>query len=355
MLFLCLVFFSLSSSRSPADVVVSDTSGKRLEFVGRFDWKKGTCENDQNVLHLDGEELFQPIDGFGGSFLRSGALALSLLKQEQQDAVLKSLFETAGFSVGKVPIGACDYCVLSFENTTTWWGYRENQSLPFDLGPDLESPGGTIPYILRARRYMEEELLLQSTMDYPPSWMLSGQYPNATVNPKFYPDLAKYFLDYTMEFRKRTGFSIKYLSLFNEPSDSYTFISTEEIANLLVNHVGPLFRASNSLTGLTYASQADRVTTHERTPKALKIPGVLNYTDVLFYHGYDCNPWICTGFNSTCPELAEAELLIEELHRAYPDTPLWMSEVCYAEEYGSYQPPCPNLPFSAFEEYVFLF
>lgn len=107
----------------------------------------------------------------------------------------------------------------------------------------MEAPGGTIPYIRRAARLMKNPLLLQATMDYPPHWMLKGELPNATVDPRFYGDLAQYYLDYADQFRKHAGFSLAYLSLFNEPKDSYTFISTEEIAELLVRHVGPLFRS----------------------------------------------------------------------------------------------------------------
>lgn len=90
---------------------------------------------------------------------------------------------------------------------------------------------------------MSVPLLLQATMDYAPVWMLKGELPNATVDPQHFGDLAQYYLDYAEQFRMHAGFPLYYLSLFNEPKDSYTFISTEEIARLLVEHVGPLFRA----------------------------------------------------------------------------------------------------------------
>jgi O-glycosyl hydrolase len=268
-----VLFFVLLEVVSSARVYVSNLAGFRLQHVATLEWHS-SCASVQAMVLLN--KTFQPVDGFGGSFLRSGALALSVLEEHEQEKVLKALFhpeEGAGLSVGKVPIGACDYCVLSFEQNvsrkkkknkkknliilfkTTWWGYRENRSLPFSLGPDLELPGGTIPYIRRARQHMKDALLLQATMDYPPEWMLLGALPNATVNPAFYGELARYYLDYSKEFSKHAGFALRYLSLFNEPKDSYTYISTEEIADLLVNHVGPLFRSQSSVK-LTYASQA---------------------------------------------------------------------------------------------------
>mmetsp|Transcript_2006 Transcript_2006/g.3118 ORF Transcript_2006/g.3118 Transcript_2006/m.3118 type:complete len:275 (+) Transcript_2006:785-1609(+) len=122
----------------------------------------------------------------------------------------------------------------------------------------------------------------------------------------------------------------------------------------------PLFQKQAPEVGLTYASQPSRATAAEKTSLAMTIPGVKESTAVLFYHGYDCSPWICkdededgNSANVTCPELRDSVDLIDGLHHLFPTYPLWMSEVCYAEEYGSYLGPdggCPALPFADFED-----
>lgn len=198
-------------------------------------------------------------------------------------------------------------------------------------------------------------------MDYPPDWMLlrpNLTLPLSNVDPAHYPDLARYYLLYAQHFHQAAGFPLRYISLFNEPHDSYTYITVPEIADLLVNHVGPLFRLASkqdpSLPGLTYATQADRNTTFYRTPQVLAIPGVVDYTSVLMYHGYDCAPWVCSGNNNTCPQLDWSTSLIANLTARYAhlNVSWWMSEVCYAQEYGNWNgpPACPALPFAAFQD-----
>ena len=51
--------------------------------------------------------------------------------------------------------------------------------------------------------------------------------------------LAHYYAKFVTEYAKH-GADIQYLSLFNEPIDSYTVITDNEMANLLGNHVGPV-------------------------------------------------------------------------------------------------------------------
>ena len=194
--------------------------------------------------------------------------------------------------------------------------------------------------------------------------MLEGEYPGATVNPQMYDELAHYYLDFVQQFEEASGVPIHYLSLFNEPIESYTNMSVGAIGSLLVDNVAPLFQKEAPHVGLTYASPPSRLSTIKKTPRAMAIPGVAEVTAALFYHGYDCSPWKCSQdeqeekediFNITCPELRDSAALIEGLHELFPSYPLWMSEVCYAQEYGSYLGPdggCPALPFDNFEDSI---
>ena len=75
------------------------------------------------------------------------------------------------------------------------------------------------------------------------------------VNSSLYDVLANYYAKFIIAVQEHNE-TIDYLSLFNEPMDSYTKISDNEMSNLLGFHVGPLFdrlelRQSTKLTYVT--------------------------------------------------------------------------------------------------------
>ena len=91
-------------------------------------------------------------------------------------------------------------------------------------------------------------------------------------------------------------------------------------------------------------------------------PGVDEFTDAIFYHGYDCNygivngeyingGWQCDGLNATCARLDESAALLRDfVHRVAPNKPVWLTELCYATEFGDYNvslgcSPLPRLDF----------
>ena len=80
-------------------------------------------------------------------------------------------------------------------------------------------------------------------MDYPPDWMLFDAKKHQDIQPKYYPVLAKYYVRYLEEYKKR-GIVIDYISLFNEPDKVYTKIKYPEIRVLLRDHVGPCVATS---------------------------------------------------------------------------------------------------------------
>jgi glucosylceramidase len=191
----------------------------------------------------------------------------------------------------------------------------------FSIARDL-GPNGVITYIKRARRY--GQFVLQAPMDYPPDWMLFNPDTNQDVNPKYYDALASYYLRYLQEYQKR-GVFIDYLSLFNEPG-VYTKIPYGEIKVLLRAHVGPLLERSGLKTGLMLSESGDRDDAFTNYPLLMDDPGARKYVAVMPYHGYDFKEYS----------------KMAELHRRYPEAPLWMTEVCYAYQAGT--PKTLSLP-----------
>ncbi len=259
----------------------------------------------------------QKIDGFGASLMEAGLICLNDLPPAAQEEVLQQLFDPekgAGFTAMKTEIAATD-----FASAGPWYTYDDtpgdvelkNFSVARDLGPN-----GMITFIKRARQY--GRFMLQAPMDYPPDWMLTNlqNREKQDVDPKYFDALAHYYLRYLQEYEKH-GIFIDYLSLFNEPG-IYTKIPYTKIRDLLKNHVGPLFEKEGVKTKIQLSEAPSREEA-KNYETVLSDPAARQYVASLPYHGYDFK-----NFE-----------VIANLHKKYPELPLWMTEICWAYEAGA--------------------
>ena len=311
-------------------VVVSSQAGDRLAVKPPLHFGRQQATGIP-VYNIETAVMLQRMVGFGASFLEAGMVCLRDLPPVEQEALLKSLFdplEGAGFSAMKTPIAGTD-----FMSAGPYYTYDDTPgdvalkhfSIQRDLGPD-----GTITYIKRARRY--GKFVLQSPMDYPPDWMLIDVEKHQDVDPKYYDALAHYYLRFLDEYQ-RHGVFIDYLSLFNEPAipeGGYTKITYSEIRDLLKNHVGPLFKKAGVKNQIMLSEAPFRRVAASNYPTVLNDPEARQYVAALPYHGYDF--W----------NQQKSFDKIAELHHAYPDLPLWMTEVCYVRGAGA--PPNTPVP-----------
>jgi glucosylceramidase len=160
--------------------------------------------------------------------------------------------------------------------------------------------------------------------------MLYDVKKHQDVNPKYYDALALYYLRYLQEYKKN-GIFIDYLSLFNEP-DIYTKIPYNEINVLLRDHVAPLLEKEQIKTRIMPSEAPSRADASRNYPFVLTDAVTRKSIAVLPYHGY--------GFKDYEKMAA--------IHRAYPQFPLWMTEVCYAYEAGT--PKSMKLPRADFAD-----
>merc|ERR1711871_459706 len=337
------------------DVVVSKNSNKPLE----------------NHLLVKTSTKRQIFEGIGGSFMRGGAHVLNKMPEEKQEAILNDLFDQkdgARFTVGKVPIGPTDF------GGPVWYSYAEepqDSSLPyFSIEKDLEPDQGFIPYVRRASEVIGKNVRLEATLDYAPHWMLndSTPLPQPDMNSTFLAHLATYYLKYSQAMAEH-GAPLEYISLFNEVLDSYMFTSYQNIRDLLVDHVGPLFRSTPGAPKITWSALPGRHASATMSPPLYEMDGVKENVDIIFYHGYDCNDgpaegmgWQCTdeagtpktGTNTTCPFLdRSAGAMKDFLRKNQGDRQVWMTELCYASEFDDYNPAltgCPDIPRYDFED-----
>ena len=320
--------FSTATVAQDVRIVVSSKAGDRFapKPALRFE-ERG---NDSGVkFEIHDEITYQKMEGFGASFLEAGLICLNRLPQSERESVLRALFdpkEGAGFSAMKTVIASTDF--MSGGPFYSYDDVRGDAAMKhFSIARDL-GPNGQITFIKLARRY--GSFVLQAPMDYPPDWMLVDVNKNQDVNPRYYDALALYYLRYIQEYEKN-GVFVDFLSLFNEPG-IYTKIPYDEISALLRDHVGPLFKKEGIRTRIMLSEAPNREDAARNYPLVLDDAGARQYVSVAPYHGYDNKDWD----------------KILNLHRQYPDLPLWMTEVCYAYDSGT--PKSMSLPRFDFED-----
>src|SRR5256714_8337765 len=219
--FVALISFSIGLLGQTAQVYVSSKAGDRLARKPDVTFQQNGATRGA-AFEVNDSVKYQRMNGFGASLLEAGIIVLNSLPTDQQEVVLRSLFDPkvgAGFTAMKTEIAGTD-----FQSAGPWYTYDDtpgdvemkNFSVERDFGPN-----GVGTYILRARKY--GSFALQSPMDYPPDWMLYDVKKHQDIDPKYYPALAKYYVRYLEEYNKR-GIAIDYLSLFNEPENVYTKI-----------------------------------------------------------------------------------------------------------------------------------
>jgi len=314
---LIVVTSALPGFGQEVKIYVSSKAGDRItpKKPLRFEPRQQTDAPD---FRIDDGVTYQKIDGFGASFLEAGLICLNTLPPAEQETVLRMLFDPktgAGFSIMKTVLAGTD-----FMSAGPWYAYDDtagdlelkNFSIKRDLGPN-----GLITFIKRARKH--GSFVLQAPMDYPPDWMLTTvtDRKNQDVDPKYFDALARYYLRYLQEYEKN-GVFIDYLSLFNEPG-IYTKIPYAKIRDLLKNHVGPLFEREGIKTKLCSAEAEDRESAYKNYPTVLDDPEARKYVPILMYHAY--------RWQSSEP--------ITELHKRYPDLPIWQTEVCHSYSAGT--------------------
>jgi glucosylceramidase len=308
------LLIAYSAAAQEVRVYVTSQAGDRIAAKPPLHF--GANSTAAPAFNIDEKVRDQEIIGFGASLLEAGMICLNDLDPEGQEKLLRALFDPdkgAGFSAMKTVIAATD-----FMSAGPFYTYDDHPGDPgmklFSIQRDLR-PNGLIPFIKRARRY--GQFVLQAPMDYPPDWMLFDVNKNQDVNPKYFDALALYYLRYLREYEKQ-GVFIDYLSQFNEPL-IYTKIPANKVRDLLKDHVGPLLAREGIKTKIQPCEYNTRARAHKYWPVILDDPQARKYAAAIVYHGYDYKDYD----------------KIADLHKRYPDLPIWMTEVCHAYEAGT--------------------
>ena len=131
------------------------------------------------------DKPLQTIDGFGACFNELGWTSLSVLNEEDREAILQELFAPsvgANFNSCRMPVGANDFSL-------DWYSYDEvpgDFALEhFSISRDLET---LVPFIKSALRY-QPSLKLWASPWSPPTWMkYNKHYASRLSEPGMSPN-----------------------------------------------------------------------------------------------------------------------------------------------------------------------
>jgi glucosylceramidase len=304
-------------NESTVTVCISSLAGDRLTKKPDLCFDRSTLPG-LRAIRIDASVKYQMIEGFGASFNEAGMICLNSLGTSARDSVLRALFDPdagAGYTLMKSPIAACD-----FASAGQWYSYNDtpgdtlmrNFSIERDLGPN-----GLITFIKNAARF--GTFRIESPMDFAPDWMLySLKDGEKHVRKEYYPALALYYSKYISEYA-RNGVTIDFLNPFNEPQNRWYSNETYKAIGLMVkDYIIPRFRTDNIKTRIQLCETANRPEAVQKLPDALDDPEVKKYIHSITVHGYDWNQFSA----------------LEELHKKYPDLPIWQTEVCYAGDFN---------------------
>lgn len=302
------------NSVTQVEVYVSSQAGDRLTKKENTSFILETNTSLPTII-VDEKKVYQTIEGFGASFNEAGMICLNDLPSIARDSVFRSLFDSAkgsGFTLMKAPIAACD-----FASAGPWYSYNETPDdtlmTHFSIARDLGN-NGLVTYIKKALGY--GTFKIESPMDFAPDWMYYSLQPGEKhIKPQYYNALALYYAKYLAAYAAQ-GIRIDYLNLFNEADNSgYSDVTYHEIAELIKKHVVPRFKAEGVSVKIQFGETAYRGEALEKFPVELNDAELRTHLNSLTVHGYDWDQFA----------------KLTELHNKYPDLPIWLTEICYAQ------------------------
>lgn len=283
--------------------------GKCIQTTPSEAWREVEVQSTSEPANLSWTQASdQTWNGFGGCFNEMGWEAMSVLKPEQRQALLKEFFgegDSCRFNTCRLPIGANDYA-------TSWYSLNEHEGdhemQHFNIERDQRV---LIPYIKEAMA-MEPNLELFASPWSPPTWMKKPQAYNygrliqTDENLKAY---ALYFKKF-VEAYAQEGLHISQVHVQNEPNSDQKFPSCvwrgAEMRDFIKKHLGPLFETSGLDCGIGLGT-IERDDFKEWALTAMADPDCRKYIDAIGYQ------WAGKGS-------------VQRTHQAFPETMIIQTE-----------------------------
>ena len=183
---------------------------------------------------------FQSIEGFGGAFTESAAVAWLALGTAQRQQVLEAYFDRAsghGYSLCRVHIGSCDFALGNYAHVEA----PDDMALAsFSIDRDRRA---LLPFIRAAQRVAGQPIKLLASPWSPPAWMKTTGRMNdgGKLRPECRRAWARCYVRF-IESYEDEGVPIWGVSVQNEPMATQRWDSclytAEEVAHEITFFLG---------------------------------------------------------------------------------------------------------------------
>jgi len=223
---------------------------KLLEAQPDIFFKPEEEVSSPNVIHVNENNQYQQMEGFGASMTDSSAwLIYTQMSDEARKAVMNRLFsptEGIGISAMRIPMGASDFVngkPYTYDDMPA--GQADPDLVNFSIEHDQDY---IIPAIQDALKINPGLTLIASPWS-PPAWMKdSDSLTKGTLLRQYYRAWAQYFVKFIQAYQAQ-NLPIYAVTLQNEPHfepGTYPGMRLEpaDEAELVKNYLGPEFKAA---------------------------------------------------------------------------------------------------------------
>lgn len=195
----------------------------------------------ETVLHLNKNEQFQKVMGFGGAFTEAAAYTLAQIPARDRQKIIDSYFDQEkglAYNLGRTHIHSCDFAL---ENYT----YVEENDVELNTFSIEREHRYVLPLIKDSMRARGEDITILSSPWSPPAWMKTNNEMNngGKLKEEYYSTWALYYTKY-IKAMEAEGINIWGITVQNEPEatqiwDSCRYTAEEE-RDFVKNHLGPI-------------------------------------------------------------------------------------------------------------------
>jgi glucosylceramidase len=278
-------------------VIQTAQAGQYLQDMGtiRLDYGITPVPTCKDSISVDANTRYQKILGFGTSFTESSAYTFSIQSSANQQKILNAYWGTNYntsnvYTVGRIPIGACDYSLNQRTYDDTPGDVNLNN---FSIDYDKKI---ILPYIQQAFKNSGGQIKFIGSPWSPPAWMKTNGnlHGGGNLQTQYYQTMANYMSKFISDYGA-AGVPIWGVTPQNEPeygpANYPGCIYTPQMeANYIKNNLGPTLASKNpGVNILGYDHNRDDLLTWAQT--FYSDPQVTQYLWGMAFHWYASQPY----------------------------------------------------------------
>ncbi|WP_099469903.1 glycoside hydrolase family 30 protein [Konateibacter massiliensis] len=179
-------------------------------------------EEENYVINLYPEVVYQKIEGFGGAITDAAGYVYAQMSKEQQEEALRTYFgkEEMNYQIVRTHMDSCDFSLGHYE------AMSDSQDLEMESFNMERTEKYIFPLLEDAQKACETKIEIMLTPWSPPVFMKTNGERNhgGKLKEEYKAFWAEYICRYIKEFRNR-GYQVTRISLQNEPKATQTWDS----------------------------------------------------------------------------------------------------------------------------------